>query len=108
MNWSKAQGYTTLEVPAYKQVENVKEGYTDDELERLLKRPSADSNFCEYRNWVIINFLLNSGCRASTIRNILIEDVSLQSCQVIFRHMKNGRVQSIPRCSQMVQFCVLI
>ncbi len=31
--------------------------------------------FAEYRNWVIINRLLNNGCRAATIRNIQIKDV---------------------------------
>lgn len=103
MNWSKSEGYTAVDVPVFKQVEVVKEGYSDEELERLLKRPSASGSFCDYRNWVIINFLLNSGCRASTIRNIQIQDVFLSSCQVIFRHTKNGKVQSIPLCSQMVQ-----
>lgn len=58
MNWSKSEGYTAVEVPAFKQVEVVKEGYSDEELERLLKRPSASGSFCDYRNWVIINFLL--------------------------------------------------
>lgn len=102
MNWSKSEGYTSVEVPVFKQVEVVKEGYSDEELERLLKRPSASGSFCDYRNWVIVNFLLNSGCRASTIRNIQIQDVFLSSCQVVFRHTKNGKVQSIPLCSQMV------
>ena len=67
-----------------------------------MKRPPASGSFCDYRNWVIVNFLLNSGCRASTIRNIQIQDVFLSSCQVVFRHTKNGKVQSIPLCSQMV------
>ena len=81
MNWSKSEGYTSVEVPVFKQVEVVKEGYSDEELERLLKRPSASGSFCDYRNWVIINFLLNSGCRASTIRNIQIQDVFLSKKQ---------------------------
>ncbi len=68
MNWSRQQGYTTLTVPNYKQVETVKETYTDEELLLLLEKPKANGTFCEYRNWVIVNFLLNSGCRASTVR----------------------------------------
>ena len=78
MNWSQQQGYTTLTVPNYKQVETAKDPYTDDELRLLLEKPSADCNFCEYRNWVIINFLMNSGCRAATLRNIRISDVDLE------------------------------
>ena len=102
LNWCAGQGYTALNVPNYKQVETVKETYTDEELLRLLKKPAASCNFCEYRNWVIVNFLLNCGCRAATVRNILIEDVFLADSQIIFRHTKMHKVQTVPLCSQMV------
>ena len=96
LHWCAREGYTTLDVPNYKQVETVKETYTDEELLRLLKKPTPDCNFCEYRNWVIINFLLNSGCRAATVRNILIGDVFLPDSQIIFRHTKTHKVQVVP------------
>lgn len=102
LRWCANEGYTTLTLPKIKEVETVKETYTDAELDLLLKRPSADCQFCEYRNWVIVNFLLNSGCRAATIRNIQNRDVSLADNQVIFRHTKNGKIQVIPMCSRMV------
>lgn len=102
LTWCGGEGYTTLTLPNFKQEETVKEVYTDQELERLLKRPAADCHFCEYRNWVIINFLLNCGCRAATVRNIQIRDVSLLERQVVFRHTKNGKIQVIPLCSRMV------
>ena len=102
LNWCNQQGYTTLTLPNFKQKETVKEVYTDEELEALLKRPPADCPFGEYRNWVIVNFLLNCGCRASTIRNIQNRDVSLTERRVIFRHTKNGKIQVIPLCSRMV------
>ena len=94
LNWCAGQGYTALNVPNYKQVETVKETYTDEELLRLLKKPAASCNFCEYRNWVIVNFLLNCGCRAATVRNILIEDVFLADSQIIFRHTKTHMITS--------------
>ena len=103
MNWSRQQGYTTLTVPNYKQVETVKETYTDEELLLLLEKPKANGTFCEYRNWVIINFLLNSGCRASTVRNIQNRDVDLSSSRIVFRHTKTHKVQVVPLCSQMVR-----
>ena len=102
LRWCAGEGYTNITLPKVKEVETVKETYTDEELDLLLRRPSADCQFCEYRNWVIINFLLNSGCRAATIRNIQNRDVSLADNQVIFRHTKNGRIQVIPLCSRMV------
>ena len=101
-HWCSGEGYTNLTLPKVKDVETVKETYTDEELERLLRRPAADCSFCEYRSWVIINFLLNSGCRAATVRNIQNRDVSLADSRVVFRHTKNGKIQVIPLCSRMV------
>jgi len=57
--------------------EEVKETYTDQEIALLLKKPDMKSaEFSEYRNWVIINYVLGTGNRAGTIINIKIEDVS--------------------------------
>lgn len=100
--WCNYEGYTDLEIPNYKDTETVKDTYTDEELELLLQKPERDCNFCEYRNWVIINFLLNSGCRASTLRNIQNRDVDLQLKQVRYRHTKTGKAQTIPLCNLMV------
>lgn len=49
-------------------LKNIKETYTDKEIEKLLKKLNMSKcNFAEYRNWVIINFLLATGCRARTL-----------------------------------------
>ena len=60
--------------------------------------------FCEgaYRDWVIINFLLNCGCRAATVRAIQIRDVDLDGGVVFYRHTKNRKAQVIPLCSPMI------
>lgn len=101
LNWCQRQDYCHLEMPTYKGEETIKETYTDEELRRLLKPPADTCRFSVYRTWVIINFLLNSGCRAATVRNILVGDVDLEQQQVFFRHTKNRKVQVIPLCSQM-------
>ena len=51
---------------------------------------------------MIVNFLLNSGCRAATVRNIQNRDVDLQTRKIILRHTKVGKIQVIPLCSLMV------
>lgn len=101
LTWCNEEGLTEVKIKGLKEKETVKETYTDEELEKLLVKPKKDCHFCEYRNWVIINFLLNSGCRAATIRNIQNRDVDLQRKQVLFRHNKNGRIQVIPLCTLM-------
>lgn len=102
LKWCRGQGYTNVYVPPIKDRETVKETYSDDELSALLRKPDKNCDFSEYRNWVIINFLLNCGCRASTVRNIQNRDVDFSAKQVAFRHTKTGKVQIIPLCSVMV------
>lgn len=102
LNWCKRNGMRVPELPNIKDKETVKESYTDEELIVLLKRPKKDCSFCEFRNWVIVNFLMNSGCRSSTIRNIQNRDVDLGARHIIFRHNKNGKIQTAPLCSLMV------
>lgn len=75
LKWCRAEGYTDLSLPNIQDKETVKGSYTDEELIALLRKPAKDCDFCEYRNWVIVNFLINSGCRAGTIRNIQNRDV---------------------------------
>ena len=58
LNWARKAGYTELEMANYKDKETVKETYTDAELMLLLQKPARSCDFCEYRNWVIINFLV--------------------------------------------------
>lgn len=102
LNWCRRGGMNVPELPNIKDKETVKEAYTDAELLALLKRPAKNCSFCEYRNWVIVNFLMNSGCRSATIRNIQNRDVDLDTRQIILRHNKNGKIQTVPLCSQMV------
>ena len=102
LTWCREEGYTNVTIPTFKQKDTIKETYSDEELRKLLEKPKATCSFCEYRNWMIVQFLLNSGCRAATIRNIQNRDVDLDSRQVTFRHTKNGHILVIPLCSSLV------
>lgn len=56
---------------AFKAPETQKQTYTDDELARLLKKPDMKTcMFATYRTWVIINLLMDCGCRIGTIREL--------------------------------------
>ena len=102
-SWCNEQGITRLNIPLYKAEETVKETYSDAELAALLKKPNIrKATFAEYRDWVIINFLLNCGSRAATVRAIQIRDVDLDGGMVFYRHTKNRKAQVIPLCSAMV------
>ena len=66
-SWCNEQGITRLNIPLYKGEETVKETYSDLELSAFRKKPDIrKATFAEYRDWVIIDFLLNCGSRAAT------------------------------------------
>lgn len=101
-SWCNEQGITRLNIPLYKAAETVKETYSDAELAVLLQKPNVRKcTFAEYRSWVIVNLLLNNGCRAATIRNILIRDVDLPNRVIYLRHTKNKKAQVIPLCDAL-------
>lgn len=103
--WCMEKGY--LEQFAIKLVradDPIKEPYTAQELEKLLTAPNRKScSFAEYRNWVMVNFLLGTGCRASTLVNLKIGDLDLSAGMVTFRHMKARNQQMVPLAKSLVK-----
>lgn len=79
----------------------IKDCYTDKEIERLLVKPKTD-NFAEYRNWVIVNYLLATGNRIQTIINIKVGDVDLEEGYINVNVQKNGKVNRISLVRKMV------
>ncbi|WP_455797513.1 tyrosine-type recombinase/integrase [Clostridium butyricum] len=77
--------------------------YTDEEIEILIRKPNMNNtSFCEYRNWVIVNFFCNTGCRRSTLVNIQLEDLDLDNGYCYFRHVKNRKPFTVPISPTMV------
>lgn len=77
--------------------EKVKETYTDTELEKLLKKPNLKkASFSEYRNWVIVNYLLGTGNRASTLCHLKVEDIDFDNHEIILKKLKAKRQYIIP------------
>lgn len=73
---------------------------SEDEVETLLKVKNHD-DFVEMRTYTIICFILATGARSSTIRNIKLEDVDFKNHTVTYRHLKNKKVAIIPLTSQI-------
>lgn len=73
------------------------ETYTQEELKLLLKKPDLKKcSFLEYRNWVIVNFLMATGCRASTLVNIKIKDLDFENELITYKVTKNRKQQIVP------------
>lgn len=87
-----------------KVVTEVKEVYTDKELNILLKKPDLKkSSFAVYRNWVVTNFLLSTGCRLETIINIKIGDINLHENELLLEKTKNKKQYTIPISKQLAK-----
>lgn len=80
-----------------------KEVYTEEELRKLLKKPNLkECRFTEYRNWVIINYLIGTGQRRNTITNIKIGDIDLENKLVILKITKNKKETILPLTESLV------
>ncbi len=81
--------------------EVIKEIYTEWELKTLLVKPKMKS-FAEYRNWVIINFLLGTGVRAKELRNIKIKHLHLEDGICLLAKTKNKKQRYVPMSTTLV------
>lgn len=73
------------------------ETYTEEELRVLLKKPNVKNcTFCEYREWAIINFLLGTGCRVTTLINIKVKDIDFNNNLITYTHTKNRKKHIVP------------
>ena len=80
-----------------KSQKQIKGTYTEDELEKLLKKPNLKKcNFTEYRNWVMANYFLATGNRLRTVINIKIGHLDFDNYLILLGKTKNGRQQLIP------------
>lgn len=83
---------------------DIKEVYSATEIKKLLRKPNNDS-FEEYRNWVIINYLLGTGNRINTIINLKVKDINFEDGFININTQKNGksmRIGLVPKLSRIL------
>lgn len=69
---------------------------SDEEITTLLKKPAINCNFVTYRSWVIINFILATGARASTVMNVMVDDIDFYNKEIRYSHLKNKQTAIVP------------
>ena len=63
----------------------------------MLKKPNIKQcDFTEYRNWAMVNFIIATGCRISSVINIKIQELDLDNALVSLSHTKNKSAQILP------------
>lgn len=68
----------------------IKNPYTDAEIKRLLKKPTTDA-FEEYRNWVMVNYFLDTGNRLQTVINLKVGDIDFDEGFININVQKSGK-----------------
>ncbi|SFU88842.1 integrase/recombinase XerD [Clostridium sp. DSM 8431] len=77
--------------------------YTDEELEKLLKKPNINKcSFVEYRNYVMVAMFLSTGIRLSSLINIRVKDINFDDEVVNIMHTKNRKSLIIPLNKQIM------
>ena len=95
-NWMYENNYIERPVKlSIKSIPTSKTPYTISELSVLLRKEKWN-NYTEYRNWVIVNFLIGTGCRINTLVNMKVKDVDMENEVLYFTHTKNGIEQIVP------------
>lgn len=93
-----------FKIELIKAEKKIKETYSDAELKLLLKKPDIKKcEFTEYRDWVIVNYLLSTGNRVSTLINVKIRDIDFENNLVTLGKTKNKKQQIIPMSKTLVQ-----
>ncbi|MDW7662709.1 MAG: tyrosine-type recombinase/integrase [Bacillota bacterium] len=105
-NWLIKNDYIkNFHMPTMRAVKEIKETYTDAELKLLLKKPSKKhiaESFADYRSWVIINYLMATGNRASTLVSLKVEDLDLDAGYGTLKFTKNKKQQIIPLADVLI------
>lgn len=70
--------------------------FKDDDILLLLAKPKPSASFSEWRTWAIVNWVLGTGNRSSTICEIRIGDIDYKCKEIVLRHTKNRKASVIP------------
>lgn len=70
--------------------------FSNEDLLKLLEKPSTKASFPTYRTWVIINFILGTGARASTLIHMKVEDLDFSNRNITYQYLKNKSFAIIP------------
>ena len=75
--------------------------FSDEEIIALLEKPKRNATFVEWRTWAVVNWVLATGNRASTICDVQLDDINYSKKEISLRHTKNKKAQIIPLSSSL-------
>lgn len=102
--YKKGWIYCEIEPIPFKIEEQIKEVFTKDQLQLIIKRPSSNNiSFAKFRNWAMAVVLAGTGMRIGTLVNIKLKDIDFNNKSIIYRHNKNSKINYITLSKQLEQ-----
>jgi integrase/recombinase XerD len=93
-----------FKIKLIKAVKKIKPVYTEEELEKLLKKPDVKkTKFKEFRTWAIFNHVLATGNRLETVSKLTIGDIDFENYKIALLHTKNKIQYYIPLSHDLAQ-----
>lgn len=98
LNYAMSSDYLQkFDIKLVKQEKLAKETYSYEDIAKLIKKPDIKHcPFSEYRDWVLVQYLLETGNRLSTVINIKVSDVDLSAGMMTLRTTKNRKQMFSP------------
>ena len=69
---------------------------SDEDLGKILGKPSTELHFRDHRSYAIICFIMGTGARASTVLSIKKDDIDWKNREITLVKLKNKSVAIIP------------
>ena len=102
--YKKGWIYCEIDPIPFKLEEQIKEVFTKDQLQLIIKRPTTNNiSFAQFRNWAMCVMLAGTGMRIGTLTNIKLEDLDFNNKSIIYRHNKNSKINYITMSKQLEQ-----
>jgi len=97
VNWSIEEDYMQyIKVKMIKATEAVKEIYCENDISMLIDKPDTKCAFVDYRNYIAICMLIDTGVRLNSLINIKVSDVDFVNGMITVRITKNKKMLYIP------------
>ncbi|MEW5553190.1 tyrosine-type recombinase/integrase [Peribacillus frigoritolerans] len=96
-----------FEINLIKADKQQKEPYSEEDIKKLIKKPNLrECGFIEHRNWVLVNYLLETGNRLNTVLNLKVEDIDYENGMVILTTTKNRKAQYNPISEHLIKILI--
>lgn len=92
---------TPFKVELVKGQEEPPKFFTQEEVKKLIKKPTDKAKFVEWRSYMICMFVYATGARANTIVNMKVSDLDFKNRTITYAATKSKKSQTVPMSNKL-------